>query len=125
MYFAGSCYGLKKRECRDYLHDILTAVNDLEDFVEGMTFEQFEKDRKTVSAVVRGLEIIGEASKNIPAETREKYGDIPWKKMIGMRDKVIHGYFGVNIKTLWTTVKKDLPPLKKSVKMMLDDQEKS
>jgi uncharacterized protein with HEPN domain len=115
---------LKKRECKDYVHDILVAVGDAEDFVEGLTFEEFEKDRKTLNAVVRSLEIIGEAARNIPADIREKYGTVPWKKMIGMRDKVIHGYFGVNAKTLWTTVRDDLPPLKQLVQKMLKDLEK-
>jgi uncharacterized protein with HEPN domain len=115
---------MKKRESRDYLHDILIAVNDAESFVGCMTFEQFEEDRKTLNAVVRSLEIIGEAAKNIPATMREKYGKVPWKKMIGMRDKVIHGYFGVDVKTLWNTVKDDLPPLKQLVQKMLKDLEK-
>jgi len=115
---------LKKREYRDYLHDILDAVNDIEDFVEGVSFEQFEKDRKTLNAVVRSIEIIGEAAKNIPVDLREKYGKLPWKKMTGMRDKVIHAYFGVNTKTLWNTVKNDLPPLKQLVQKMLKDLEK-
>lgn len=115
---------MKKREYRDYLHDIMNSVNDIESFVEGMTFEQFEKDRKTLNAVVRSMEIIGEAAKNIPAAMREKYCELPWKNMIGMRNKVIHGYFGVNVKTLWNTVKDDLPPLKQLVQRMLEDLEK-
>ena len=114
---------MKKREYKDYLHDILDAVNDAESFLEGMDFEQFAKDRKTLNAVVRSLEIIGEASKNLPTSMREKYGMVPWKKMIGMRDKVIHGYFGVDTKTLWSTVKDDLPPLRQLVQKILIDLE--
>ena len=113
-----------KREYWDYLHDILDAVDDAESFVEGMSFEQFLKDKKTLNAVVRCLEIIGEAAKNVPVDVREKYGKLPWKKMTGMRDKVIHAYFGVNTKTLWNTVKNDLPPLKQLVRKMLIDIEK-
>ncbi len=98
-------------------------MNDIENFVKGMTFEQFEKDRKTLNAVVRSLEIIGEASKNLPAAMRAKYSNVPWKRIIGMRDKVIHGYFGVNVKTLWDTAKDDLPPLKQLVQNMIQDLE--
>ena len=99
-------------------------MSEAEDFVEGMAFEQFAVDRKTLNAVVRSMEIIGEAARNIPAAVREKYGEVPWKRMIGMRNKVIHGYFGVNVKTLWNTVKDDLPPLKQLVQKMLKDMEK-
>jgi uncharacterized protein with HEPN domain len=115
---------LKRREYRDYLHDILNAVNDAESFVGDMNLEQFTQDRKTVNAVVRSLEIIGEAAKNISADMREKYDEVPWKKMAAMRDRVIHGYFGVDNKTLWSTVRNDLPPLKQIVKKMLEDLEK-
>ena len=115
---------MKKREHKDYLQDIVDAVNDAENFVKDMNFEQFAEDRKTLNAVVRSLEIIGEASKNIPTAMREKFSDIPWKRMMGMRDKVIHGYFGVDTKTLWNTVKDDLPPLKRLVQKMLKDLEK-
>lgn len=114
---------MRRREYKDYLNDILSSVNDIENFVKGMTFEQFEKDRKTLNAVVRSLEIIGEASKNLPAAMRAKYSNVPWKRIIGMRDKVIHGYFGVNVKTLWDTAKDDLPPLKQLVQNMIQDLE--
>jgi uncharacterized protein with HEPN domain len=114
---------LKRREYRDYLHDIINAVEDATSFVEGMSFEQFTKDHKTVNAVVRSLEIIGEAAKNIPATLRDTHPEIPWNKMAAMRDRVIHGYFGVDNKTLWTTVKEDLPPLKQLIEKMLKDIE--
>ncbi len=115
---------MKKREVRDYLNDILNAVDDAESFVKGMTLAEFVKDAKTVNAVVRSLEIIGEASKHIPASLREKHSEVPWKRMTGMRDKVIHGYFGVDNKTLWNTVRDDLPPLKQLVQKILIDLEK-
>lgn len=115
---------MTKREYRDYLRDIWEAVNDAESFVEGMSFEEFVKDKKTLNAVVRSLEIIGEAAKNIPVEVRERYGTLPWKKMTGMRDKVIHAYFGVDTKTLWNTVKHDLPPLRQLVQKILTEIEK-
>ncbi|MBU2439860.1 DUF86 domain-containing protein [bacterium] len=82
-----------KRDYGDYIQDILDSIIDIENFIKGMNFEEFTKDRKTINAVVRSIEIIGEATKKIPKSLRDKYPDIPWKKMAGMRDKLIHEYF--------------------------------
>jgi uncharacterized protein with HEPN domain len=78
---------MKFRDYRDYLQGILDAVNDIESFVDDLTYEEFKKDRKTLNAVVRSIEIIGEASKNIPETMKAKYNELPWKQMVGMRDK--------------------------------------
>ena len=83
-----------------YIKDILDNMGNAERFVEGMTRQEFSKDTKTAYAVTRCIEIIGEATKNVPAATRRKYPDIPWKQMAGMRDKVIHFYFGVNFERI-------------------------
>jgi len=115
---------MKTRDYRDYLQDILDAVNDIESFVDSMTYEEFIKDRKTLNAVVRSIEIIGESSKNIPETIKAKYKELPWKQMTGMRDKLIHAYFGVDVETLWKAVKDNIPPLKKSIQKMLKDLEK-
>ena len=101
----------KQRDYLDYLDDIAQAINKVAGFVAGMTFEQFERDEKTSFAVIRGLEIIGEATKKIPSEVRDRYPDIPWQAMAGMRDKLIHDYFGVNLEVVWKTTQEDLPPL--------------
>jgi uncharacterized protein with HEPN domain len=77
-----------------------------------MDYDRFAKDRKTVYAVIRALEIIGEASKNLPSPIKARYSQIPWKDMAGMRDKVIHAYFGVDLKRVWNTVNVDIPSLK-------------
>jgi uncharacterized protein with HEPN domain len=115
---------MKSRDYRDYLQDILDAVNDIESFVDGMTYEEFIKDRKTLNAVVRSIEIIGEASKNIPETLKANCKELPWKQMAGMRDKLIHAYFGVDVETLWKAVKENIPSLKKAIQKMLKDQEK-
>ena len=115
---------MKTRDYRDYLQDILDAVNDIESFVDDMTYEDFIKDRKTLNAVVRSIEIIGEATKNIPKPMKAKYKELPWKQMAGMRDKLIHAYFGVDTETLWKAVKDNIPPLKTSIEKMLKEQEK-
>ena len=86
---------MKKREYRDYLQDIYDAINEVATFIEGMTYEDFLKDKKTINAVIRSIEVIGEASKQLPKAVRDKNPSIPWKKMAGMRNKVIHEYFGV------------------------------
>jgi uncharacterized protein with HEPN domain len=100
-----------KRLYRDYVLDILDAIRKAEKFADGMTLEDFKQDEKTIFAVVRALEVVGEATKFIPRTVRNKYRDVPWKAMAGMRDKLIHEYFGVNIRIVWNTLKKDLPKI--------------
>lgn len=111
---------MRKRNYRDYLKDIIDSINDIEAFIENMSFEDFAKDRKTINAVIRSLEVIGEATKNIPKSIRDKYPSIPWRKMAGIRDKMTHEYFGVDIKILWKTIKKDIPPLKPLIQNVLE-----
>jgi uncharacterized protein with HEPN domain len=100
------------RDYNLYLKDILAAINSIERFVENMDFEKFARDDKTSSAVIRKFEIIGEATKNIPDDIREKYPNIPWKEMAGMRDRLIHSYFGVDYKLVWETIQERLPELR-------------
>jgi len=100
------------REISDYLNDIKSAIAEIEDFTTGMDFDTFAADRKTVNAVIRSLEIIGEATKHIPTSFRKKHPDVPWRKMAGMRDVLIHDYMGVDLKTVWKVAQERLPELK-------------
>jgi len=101
----------RRREIEDYLNDIREAIAEVGEFTFGMDYESFAADKKTVNAVIRSLEVLGEATKHIPASFRRKYPDIPWTKMAGMRDVLIHDYMGVDLRTVWNVVRERLPEL--------------
>lgn len=109
------------RKFKMYLKDIMNAINSIESFVERMTYEQFEKDDKTSSAVIRKFEIIGEAAKYIPNDIKQEYPQIPWKEMTGMRDKLIHAYSEVDFKLVWMTIKQRIPELKSYISKIFED----
>jgi uncharacterized protein with HEPN domain len=111
-----------RRVYMDYLRDILNNAEKASDFVKGMTREEFLRDEKTIFAVIRALEIVGEASKKIPGEVRDKYPGVPWREMTGVRDKLIHDYFGVNQAVIWKTVTEDVPKLIQLVKQVIDGE---
>ncbi len=108
-----------KRNYALYLRDIIECINSIENFVNEMQLEEFISDDKTSSAVIRKFEIIGEAVKKIPDEIKIDYPNIPWKEIAGMRDRLIHFYFGVDYKLVWETIKKRLPKLKSVIENIL------
>ena len=112
------------REYKDYVVDIIDAIDKVEFFVKGMKFEAFEKDAKTSFAVIRAFEIMGEAVGKIPSSVRNKHKEIPWKEMAGMRNKLIHEYFGIKPRVVWKTIKKDLPEIKPHLQIILNDLSK-
>ncbi len=102
-----------------YLRHILDAIKQIEAYVAGMDQGGFLDSRLVQDAVIRQFEIIGEATKNLSPDIRERFPDIPWKDMAGMRDKLIHQYFGVDIAAIWATITQDLPSLKREINGIL------
>jgi len=110
-----------KREYIDYLQDMVEAADKAAHFVKDVDFEAFCKNEEKVFAVIRALEIIGEAARNIPKSIRDRYVEVPWDDIIGMRNKVIHGYFGVDLEVIWKTIDQDLPPLQNTLARIFED----
>jgi len=104
----------------DHLEDIRDAAAKAHQFVEGMTYATFADDEKTVFAVIRALEIIGEATKRIPDSVRERHPTVPWRLMAGTRDKLIHDYINVNLRIVWRTVQEEVPAVQRNVQDILD-----
>ncbi len=101
-----------KRDYKLYITDIKESIARIEEYTRDFSFENFKDDHKTIDAVIRNFEIIGEAAANLPEEFTEKYSEIPWGKIIGMRNKVVHEYFGVDPAIIWKTLQEDIPRLK-------------
>ena len=100
------------RPLSEFLQDILEAIADIETFTAGVDFEGFQANREKVLAVVKSIEILGEAVKKIPNDLRSQYPEVPWKSIAGMRDVLVHEYWGVDVNVVWATVQEGLPPLK-------------
>ncbi len=115
--------GRKKREIQAYLEDIMKECEYLIKTSEGLTFEKFIEDETLKRAFVRSLELIGEAVKHLPQDFRKKHSDVPWKEIAGMRDILIHEYFGIDYQLVWVTIKEDIPYLKKILESILDTEE--
>ena len=100
------------------LQDMLDSIGKIERYIEGMTFELFLNDEKTIDAVIRQITVIGEAATHIPEEIISQSPELPWRSIRGIRNIVVHEYFGINTQTLWQTAIKNLPELKKQLKIL-------
>lgn len=101
-----------------FIEDILNAIQKIEKYTENETYETFSTNDMAVDAVIRNFEIIGEAAGNVPKEIQEKYPYVEWKKMVGFRNVLIHNYVGIEILTVWNTIKNNIPLLKENIKKM-------
>ena len=111
---------MSSRGTKLYLTDILDSIDKIGLYTAGISFSNFSKDSKTIDAVVRNLSINGEAAANIPANVSAANSQIPWREMVGMRNKVVHEYFGVDEGILWKTIAEDLPRLHAQIEELRD-----
>jgi uncharacterized protein with HEPN domain len=111
------------KACKPYLMHILQEIEYLSTASSHLSFEQFASDETLKRAFVRSLEIIGEAVKNIPDSVRQRYSAIAWRRIAGMRDKLIHVYFGVNYHLIWSVIQNELPDLKEQIQKILSENE--
>lgn len=114
---------MKQRSPLFFLKDIENSVNKILRYTENIDFETFLNDEKTIDAVERNFEIIGEAVKNLSEDLKTKYNEVPFKQIAGMRDKLIHDYFGVDYEIVWKTIKTKLPDFKENIKVIIKETE--
>lgn len=110
---------MSSRSIELFLNDIIEAINRIEDYTESMDFLEFEKNNLVVDAVIRNLEVIGEASKYIPEEIRIKHPELPWTSIVGLKNIAIHKYFKIDLNIIWNILKRDIPETKKTITKIL------
>ena len=106
-----------------YLEDIALSMERVQEYIVGLDFQHFKRDYKTVDAVVRNFEIIGEASKNVPQTIKERYTNIPWEEMYRLRNRISHEYFGIDYEILWEIATKHLPQNYNDIKVVLEQEQ--
>jgi len=112
---------MSKRSDIDLLDDIFTCLERIQVYISGLSYDDFASDQKTQDAVIRNIEILGEASKKLSEDIKQTYNEIPWKMIAGTRDRLIHDYFGVNIDIIWEIATIDVPELKEKIAKIKND----
>ena len=112
---------MSPRNWKFRLEDMMEAIVRIEEYVKEMDNSSWPRARKTIDAVIRNLEIIGKAANHLPDPVQEKYQEIPWLQIKGMRNLLIHEYFGVDVDVLWQTIKEDLPRLKSQIQTLISE----
>ncbi len=112
---------MSKRDVRLFVADMLDSIEKIERYTQGMDLAQFAADERTVDAVIRNIEIIGEAARQVPEAIRTRYPAIPWRRVIGFRNIVVHEYFAVDVNIVWTILRENLPLLKQTLWQMRSD----
>ena len=113
----------KKRDYILFLEDILSAIEKIEMYTKGLKFKKFRENSMAVDAVIRNFEVIGEATKNVPKTVKDKYPDVEWKEAIGFRNVLTHDYFGIDLESVWDTLKNNIPVLKRHIGEVLRSEQ--
>jgi uncharacterized protein with HEPN domain len=111
---------MSKRDPRLLIQDMVDSIEKIERFITGFSFEEFNADDRTIDAVVRNLEITGEAASRLPEEYRNSQPQIEWAKVIGLRNRIVHAYFGLDVQIIWSILQNDLPPFKAQLEKLRD-----
>jgi uncharacterized protein with HEPN domain len=113
---------MSRRDWQLFIEDILESIGLIDEYTRRMSLEGFEKDRKTVDAVVRNLEVIGEASKYIPDAVKSGHAEVDWQAIVGLRNRITHEYFGISLSIIWHIVREELPKLREQMKVILGEE---
>jgi len=112
---------MSRRKWKLFIEDMLESINKIENYVSEFNFNDFKLDQKTIDAVVRNFEIIGEAARNIPQSVKNQYADVPWRDVIDFRNRIAHEYFNISLGIVWEIIQKELPKLKTQLIQILNE----